>query len=130
MLDTETLRSYASPETLRSLVPSRQTWRSLASRTGFWEQPRSNVGYEVALLLAGFGLGALFMYVLDPDQGRRRRALARDRVNSFITKAEHKLGAKARHYSNRARGMAAEVRSAVTSSSEPDAPLDSPPQTH
>jgi hypothetical protein len=26
-----------------------------------------------------FGLGALTMYLLDPDQGRRRRALLRDR---------------------------------------------------
>lgn len=32
-----------------------------------------------------FGLGALTMYLLDPDQGRRRRALLHDRFTHSET---------------------------------------------
>ena len=33
-------------------------------------------------LLTGIGLGAALMYFLDPQQGRRRRAIIRDQANS------------------------------------------------
>lgn len=60
--------------------------------------------------LLGLVLGAGLMYVLDPDRGRRRRALVRDQV----VHAGHELGdvvsAKARHLSNQARGVAAEAQ--------------------
>src|SRR5688500_11048557 len=35
------------------------------------------------LLLGGFGLGAGIMYVLDPDRGKRRRALARAHMQTY-----------------------------------------------
>jgi hypothetical protein len=77
------------------------------------------LGREVTLLAAGIGVGALIMYMLDPDQGRRRRALARDQMNSFVTKAERQIGAKARHYSNRARGIVTEATNAMRPADQP-----------
>jgi hypothetical protein len=57
--------------------------------------------------LVTFGLGALAMYLLDPQQGRRRRALLQDR----LTHARTVL----RKLSNRAHGVAAEARHAIKS---------------
>jgi hypothetical protein len=94
--------------------------RALAERAGIFTPPPSMLGRELALLAAGVGVGALVMYLLDPEQGRRRRALARDQVTSFVNKTERKIEAKARHYTNRARGVVAETKSAV---GEPDQPF-------
>lgn len=55
------------------------------------------------------------MYMLDPERGRRRRALMRDRMVSAGNKTSRVLGSKARHLSNRARGLMCETRSALSS---------------
>ena len=60
--------------------------------------------------LAGAAIGAGLMFLLDPDRGTRRRALARDQVLSAGRRAGDQLGAKARHIGNRARGLAASAR--------------------
>lgn len=39
--------------------------------------------------LISFGLGALAMYLLDPEQGRRRRALMRDQLVHAKRRAVH-----------------------------------------
>ncbi len=57
--------------------------------------------------LAGAGLGAGLMYVLDPQMGRRRRAVARDRAVHLAHEARDAAGTVARDMSNRARGLAA-----------------------
>ena len=113
MMDRETFKSLAS-----RMVDS-DRMRSLAERTGLYTPPPSMLGREMVLLAAGVGMGALIMYMLDPDQGRRRRALARDQVTSFVTDAERKIEAKARHYSNRARGVVAEAKNAVREGDQP-----------
>lgn len=63
--------------------------------------------------LFGVVVGAGLMYLLDPDRGKRRRALVRDQV----VHAGHELGelgdtlsAKAQHVANQARGAAAETQ--------------------
>jgi len=61
-------------------------------------------------LFLGAGFGAGMMYVLDPRQGRRRRALARDKVVSALSRANDAIGATARDMANRARGVVAETR--------------------
>jgi hypothetical protein len=60
--------------------------------------------------LGGLGLGAALMFLLDPDRGRRRRAMLRDGVASraggsttFLRKSGHDVG-------NRAKGLAARAR--------------------
>jgi osmotically-inducible protein OsmY len=60
--------------------------------------------------VAGAAIGAGLMFLLDPDRGDRRRALARDQVLSAGRRAGDQLGAKARHLGNRARGLAASAR--------------------
>lgn len=109
MMDRETIKSFTS----RMMDNDRM--RSLAERAGLYAAPPpSMLGREVALLAAGVGVGALIMYMLDPEQGRRRRALARDQVTSFVNTAEQRIEAKARHYTNKARGLSAKARSLVS----------------
>ena len=59
--------------------------------------------------IAGFGLGAIAMYVFDPVSGRRRRALARDKVVSAANDAVEAVETRARGLRNRTRGMLAET---------------------
>ncbi len=56
------------------------------------------------------GLGAGFMYFLDPDRGRRRRALVRDKSTSAWTQSSETAGKAWRDVSNRAQGIAAKGR--------------------
>lgn len=62
----------------------------------------------------GAALGAGAMYLFDPDRGRRRRSLLRDRV----VHAGHELDvagrAGVRHVRNRAVGLAHEVKAELT----------------
>lgn len=55
-------------------------------------------------------LGAAAMYLLDPEHGRRRRALARDKVNSARIKTRKAAERTARDLNNRARGLVAKTR--------------------
>lgn len=55
--------------------------------------------------------GAALMYFLDPSRGRRRRALARDKVSHLVSGAEKAADAARADARNRARGALAEARS-------------------
>ena len=61
-------------------------------------------------LLSGLGLGAGLMFLLDPDKGRRRRALVRDKAVHYgkVTAAE--AARHLQHLSNKTHGLAAEVK--------------------
>lgn len=61
----------------------------------------------------GLGLGASAMYLLDPDRGRRRRAMMRDGLLSRAIDSEVFLRKSSRDIGNRARGMAAKTRNRV-----------------
>jgi osmotically-inducible protein OsmY len=63
------------------------------------------------------------MYMLDPDRGRRRRALARDQARSTANTLADAASAKAEDLANRARGMVAEARSFGADDEVPDAVL-------
>lgn len=65
--------------------------------------------------LGAFGIGAAAMYLLDPDRGRRRRAILRDKTVSLATRTEVAFGKTARDLGNRTRGIAHEVGSAFRS---------------
>src|SRR2546421_10984241 len=58
--------------------------------------------------LVVFGLGALTMYLLDPVQGRRRRALMRDQYPHAKRIVRERTAGTARDLSNRAQGAPAE----------------------
>jgi|SRR5690348_3527115 BON domain len=64
----------------------------------------------VGRILFGAALGAGIMYLLDPDGGRRRRALLRDQLVSAGHKTSDAVGATSRDVANRARGVVAEFR--------------------
>jgi osmotically-inducible protein OsmY len=73
----------------------------------------------VGILVGGLGLGAALMYVLDPERGKRRRAVVRDKALSGARRAGNRVAAKSRDAANRVRGAAAEVKS-LTRSDEAD----------
>ena len=79
--------------------------------------------------LITFGLGALTMYLLDPQQGRRRRALLGNQVTHARRLIHERAQGTARDLSNRA-GVAAEARSTVRNQLEPDKPTDTPQSAH
>jgi hypothetical protein len=58
-------------------------------------------------------LGAGVMYLLDPDRGKRRRALLRDKGVHISRQLNEGLGATVRDLRNRSRGAASEVESRV-----------------
>lgn len=59
---------------------------------------------------AGFVLGAATMFILDPDQGRRRRMLARDKLVHAGHEAADFAAGTAKDLRNRAYGAYAETR--------------------
>jgi hypothetical protein len=77
---------------------------------GFFVEKKS--GGKTVALISGIGVGAALMYVLDPERGRRRRAMARDKAVSFANKTGDVVAKRSRDLANRAKGVAAEARSA------------------
>jgi uncharacterized membrane protein len=74
-------------------------------------------------LVGGLALGAAAMYVLDPDHGRRRRALARDKAGRIARQAGDAWNAGTRDLGSRLRGMSVQVNRALrkeTSSGDDD----------
>jgi uncharacterized membrane protein/osmotically-inducible protein OsmY len=65
----------------------------------------------VVALTGGVGLGVALAYWLDPDRGRRRRAVAADQVVHAAHKAADAAEATARDVRNRSRGTVAAMRS-------------------
>jgi osmotically-inducible protein OsmY len=59
----------------------------------------------VTTLLRGALLGAAAMYLLDPDRGRRRRAIARDKARSAATQAAAFVRAARRDARHRMRAL-------------------------
>jgi hypothetical protein len=71
-------------------------------------------------LIASAGVGATFMYLLDPERGRRRRALLRDKLVSATRKAPRAIEVTARDLANRAQGLVAEAAAKITRDETPD----------
>src|SRR2546426_12586656 len=68
-------------------------------------------------LIGGLGLGTGLMYMLDPERGRRRRALARWQVESYrrqantlLDQTRHALGEQTHALGQQARGLLAQAR--------------------
>jgi hypothetical protein len=62
------------------------------------------------VFLGGVGAGAGLMLLLDPAQGRRRRALARDRLGRAMRKTSGALGSTGRDLGHRLAGLRARLR--------------------
>jgi Putative phospholipid-binding domain. len=65
-------------------------------------------------LASGVGLGATLMYLLDPDKGRRRRALLRDKAIHVFHKTTDGLCYVSRGVAQRAEALSARTRSLLT----------------
>jgi hypothetical protein len=61
-------------------------------------------------LLGSMGIGAGVMFLLDPDRGRRRRALVRDQAIAVNRRLRDTTAAALEDAGNRARGTVAEAR--------------------
>jgi hypothetical protein len=72
---------------------------------------------------AGLGLGTGLMYLLDPDRGRRRRALLRDKGAWAARKTGDCLEVTARDLRNRTQGMVTEIQSHFSSEAVDDGKL-------
>ena len=75
-------------------------------------------------LLGGVGLGAGLMYLLDPDGGRRRRALARDKAVHGLKVSGKALRKTSSDLGNRTRGLVAEAGSLLRKGSADDRKLE------
>ena len=64
-------------------------------------------------LATGLAVGAAMMFIFDPEQGRRRRAIARDKIVRYGNEASEFAAGTAKDLRNRAYGVAAETRGAV-----------------
>jgi hypothetical protein len=67
-------------------------------------------GNRLAGLLTAAALGAAAMYVFDPDKGRRRRAIGRDKVRSYVGRARSFATSAARDANHRLQGVRARMR--------------------
>jgi gas vesicle protein len=74
-------------------------------------------------LLIGVGVGAAIAYMLDPNRGRRRRALVADQVRRASGKTRDAIDATMRDMTNRAVGIAAATRARLAHDDVDDATL-------
>ena len=69
-------------------------------------------------ILSGLGIGAVLMYLFDPQGGNRRRALIRDKAFSVSRKTQQALTGKAHDLRNRAQGLLHESKSVFSRGAE------------
>lgn len=69
-------------------------------------------------LATGLFFGALAMFIFDPEQGRRRRALARDKMVHYGKEAGELVTGTAKDLGNRAYGLAKETEGLVRSKAD------------
>lgn len=72
------------------------------------------------MMAAGALLGAVAMYVLDPDKGRRRRAIARDRARSIVAGTGDAVRVARRDAASRIKGLRARARHLFRQRALPD----------
>ena len=68
----------------------------------------------------GIGIGSALMYLIDPDRGKRRRALVQDKFRYLLRKTNDCIEVTSRDFRNRARGIAAQLNSVIADESVMD----------
>ena len=71
-------------------------------------------------LITTIGVGAGLMYFLDPQHGDRRRAMVRDRANSFVNNIDDSIDRAVEDARNRARGVLSEMTARLSDQGAPD----------
>lgn len=69
---------------------------------------------KIFAILGGLGVGAGLMYLLDPERGRTRRALVRDKAVKFNRQASEAITGQVKDIGNRAKGLMHEGKSLLT----------------
>lgn len=75
---------------------------------------------RIKTLLTSLGLGAGLMYFFDPQYGNRRRALVRDKANSWVNSMDNFLDGANEDMRNRTRGVLAEMSAKLSDQGAPD----------
>ena len=70
----------------------------------------------ILALLTGLGAGAAVMYLFDPKDGNRRRAMIRDKAVKLDLLAREAIEGHTKDISNRAIGMVHQLKSSIDSS--------------
>lgn len=73
---------------------------------------------RMRFMLGGI-MGALTMYMLDPDRGKRRRHMTRDKIGSISRKLNRRIRSESEHVKGRAVGVVQET----LQTEPPDNPL-------
>ncbi|HVL76286.1 MAG TPA: SRPBCC family protein [Noviherbaspirillum sp.] len=73
--------------------------------------------------LGGAAVGALAMYFSDPERGRRRRALTRDKMQSLVTQTGNAMDVARRDLGNRVQGLRARAFHLVKRDEHADDPV-------
>jgi uncharacterized membrane protein len=66
---------------------------------------------KASIITGSIGLGAGLMYLFDPDRGKRRRALMRDKAAHGVSKTGDAISKTSRDLTHRARGVMADAGS-------------------
>jgi hypothetical protein len=83
-----------------------------------------------AKIVAGSGIGAALMFLLDPAKGSRRRALARDQAVRLAGRGRTVIEKAGRDLANRATGAVAATKSRFRKSEVDDSVLEARVRTH
>ena len=68
---------------------------------------------KILAILGAAAAGAAAMYIFDPEEGARRRALMRDKATGLSNDVKHKIGQKSRDLRNKAQGLLHEAKSVL-----------------
>ena len=71
----------------------------------------------ILAIMSGLGVGAALMYLFDPEEGNRRRAVLKDKATSMSNKAQGAMSGRVQDLSNRAKGLLHETKSNFGTSS-------------
>jgi gas vesicle protein len=100
-----TARSWgrSAAKTARGYTRGAGDWLGVG---GGSRQTSGSIAGITAGVVGALALGAGLMFLLDPTQGRRRRALIRDKAVSYTNEATRYAQSTGRHLSNKAQGLA------------------------
>jgi len=69
-------------------------------------------------VIGGIGVGAALMYLFDPNGGRRRRALIRDKAVGIKNDVTDAIEGKAKDLGNRAKGVVHDAKSLIAGATD------------
>jgi gas vesicle protein len=87
--------------------------KGIFSRSSAHQEKGSSSMVAILPMVIGGLSGAALMYMFDPEKGRTRRALLRDKVVSASNKTSKLIDQKSRDLKNRAQGIFAEAKKAI-----------------